>query len=116
MGVLALLSNPVARYVGIALVAILVVGWLRHDAAQDARRAAETACIQAAQEAAAKERERLQRAGQAALDEAQRRAEEAEERMRELEDETDDLLEQLDRSSARCPIPRDVLRRLRDIQ
>ena len=116
MGFLAGLSSPVFRYVAIGVAIIGFISWLRHDAAQDARVAAEAECVQDALDAAAAERDRLQRAMEETLAEAERSRIEAEREVVQLREMTDGLLEELESSGQSCPIPGDLLRRLRNIE
>lgn len=116
MGFLAALSSPVFRYIAIGVAVIGFISWQRHDAAQDARIEAEAECVQDALDAAAAERDRLQRAMEETLAEAERSRIEAEREVAQLREMTDGLLEELEGSGQSCPIPSDLLRRLRGIE
>lgn len=116
MGFLSLLSNPVIRYVAIGLAVIGFISWQRHDAAQDARKVAEAQCVIDAQQAADAERERLERAMQETLAEAERARRLSEQEITQLRELADGLLAEIRDAGATCPIPSDVLRRLRDIE
>ncbi len=115
-GILAALGSPVLRYIGVGLAILAFISWQRHDAAQEATLVAEAQCIADAEAAAQAERERLERANAATLAEAERRAREAEAEIAQLRSETDALITDLQAEGSSCPIPDDVLRRLRDIQ
>lgn len=116
MGFLAALSSPVFRYIAIGVAVIGFISWQRHDAAQDARIAAEAECVQDAQDAAAAERDRLQRAMEETLAEAERSRIEAEREVAQLRETTDGLLEELAISGRACSAPDDLLRQLRGIE
>lgn len=116
MGFLTALSSPVVRYIAIGVAVIGFISWQRHDAAQDARTAAEAECVQDALDAAAAERDRLQRAMEETLAEAERSRIEAEQEVAQLRETANGLVEELERSGRSCPIPGDLLRRLRGIE
>lgn len=116
MGFLAALSSPVLRYVAIGVAVIGFISWQRHDAAQGARNEAEIECVSDALEAAATERDRLERAMEETLAEAERSRIEAEREVAQLRDVADGLLEELETSGQSCPIPGDLLRQLRRIE
>lgn len=116
MNLVAALASPVVRYILIGVAVLGFISWQRHDAAKDARRIAEAQCVEDSQAAAAAERDRLQRAMQETLAEAERSRAEAEREIAQLREMADGLLEQISDSGQSCPIPGDVLRRLRDIE
>ena len=116
MGFLAALSSPVFRYIAIGVAVIGFISWQRHDAAQDAQIAAEAECVQDALDAAAAERDRLQRAMEETLAEAERSRIEAEREVAQLSETVNELLAEIEGSGQSCPIPGDVLRRLRNIE
>lgn len=116
MGLLAWLTSPVVRYIAIGVAVIGFVSWQRHDAAHDAKMAAEAQCVQDALDAAAAERDRLQRAMEETLAEAERSRIEAEREVAQLRETANGLLEELESSGQSCPIPGDLLRRLRGIE
>lgn len=116
MGVLAALTSPVFRYVAIGVAIIGFISWQRHDAAQEATRIAEAQCVLDAEAAAAAERERLERAMEETLAQAERSRVEAQQEIARLRGMADGLVEQIRDSGQSCPIPGDVLRILRDIE
>lgn len=116
MGFLAALSSPVFRYIAIGVAVIGFISWQRHDAAQGARIVAEAECVEDAQAAASAERDRLERAMQETLAEAERSRIRSVQEIAQLREMADGLLEQIRDSGDACPIPDDVLRRLRDIE
>lgn len=116
MNVLAALASPVARYILIGVAVLGFISWQRHDAAEDARMIAEAQCVEDAQAAASAERDRLERAMQETLAEAERSRIRSVQEIAQLREMADGLLEQIRDSGDACPIPDDVLRRLRDIE
>lgn len=112
----AWLLSPVTRYVAIGIAAVAFISWQRHDAAREARTVAEAQCVIRAQEAATAERERLERAMAETLATAERSRLEAEREIATLRETTDELLDQIRGAGGSCPVPPDVLERLRGIQ
>jgi hypothetical protein len=116
MGFLTVLGNPVVRYALLSLAVVSFLGYVRKDAADQARLIERAACQQEVQEATMAERDRQRQAGAQALADATRRAAEAETAAAELQRTADELLAQIEGQGLSCPIPADVLRRLRDIR
>lgn len=117
--VLALAGNPVARYVAAGLAILAAVGWLRWDAASDARAAAEARFEARLAEA----RQEAQEAAQAALTEVERIVRrdlaEAAQRRAQVQEEADALRKELAERAAEsggCDIPADLVERLRAIR
>ena len=116
MNTIAALVSPVARYILVGVAVLGFISWQRHEAAENARRIAEVKCVEDAQAAAAAERDRLERAIQETLAEAERFRIRSAQEIAQLRERANGLLEQIRESGNACPIPDDVLRRLRDIE
>lgn len=112
----SLVVSPVARYVAIGVAVFSFVIWQRQDAANTARQEAEAACVLNAEERRQAEITRQQLAAKAAIEAVEQRALVAENERRKLKEKADDLVAELDASSATCAIPPDLARRLRDIR
>lgn len=109
---LGLLSSPIIRGVAIAAAVATAIGWLRHDAASDAREQAEAECLQRGVDAQEEERRRQEGANRVAVERAQERAREAETRSRELEEEVHAIAKEVSDAGGGCVVPDDLRERL----
>lgn len=115
--ILALVASPVVRYAGIALAVIAVLAYVRYDAAQDARQAAELAHRKAVAEAIEVETQRQREAAQRAVSAAEHRAKKIEADQDALQQKVDRIVAGLRASPGdACRLDDDLLRELQSIR
>ncbi len=116
MPFLALLTSPVAKYVGIALAVLAFIAYQRHDAASDARMKAEVQCRAEVEERTAAELDRQRTVAETVLQKARDRQAITEKELAELRSEADVLLSEMGDSRDSCRLSGELLNKLRAIR